>query len=446
MFGKKKQQEELPPHMLGPPVEFTPMGGKSDQEDQANLIQARQSFGIVPAKEVIADAVLRHADRVMLDFTREAVGMRIDIDGVWHPLNPMDRQRGDMMLAVLKKIANLNVQDRRSRQIGKMGVKFEGRKLKVAFASQGTPTGERAVLTIVDDKKKITKLDKLGMRDKLVEQFRQLSEHRGGLFIISAPPGRGGLSTTWSAAVGTTDRYMRDFVAIEDKNNPEPEVENVESVRYNAAAGEGPLSLLPNILLKQPDVLLCPEVPNAETMRELVELTEDDQLSVFVSVRAKEASEALLRCLAMKPDPQQFAESLQLVLNTRLMRRLCDKCKQPFQPPPQLLQRLGIPQGRVGVFYQQWTPPPPEAQPKKKNEEPEICRFCSGLGYRGQIAICELMVIDDRLRQVMLTQPKIELLRQASRQAGNPTLQEEGVLLVATGISSLNELQRALTS
>ena len=353
---KRQEEEELQPYMMGPDVEFKAMGAGDDQKDQANLIQARQSMGIVTAKEMLAHATSRRAERIMLDFTAQQVGVRHDIDGLWHPADPLDRASGDMMLAVLKKISNLNIQDRRSRQRGKFQAKYEGVKYDCTITSQGTQTGERAILDIWDKKNEVNKPALLGMREKMIEQYKELVDATSGLFVISAPPNRGGLTTTWISALGGTDRYMRDFMAVYDTQNIEPEVENVDIMTYDGAAGETPDQHMKKLFLKQPEVVCVPEIPNSETLNALLDVIVDDEICVFTSVRAKDASEALLRVMMLKPDMQKFAKTLSFVLNTRLVRRLCEKCKQPFQPPPALLQKLGIPQGRVSVFFRQYQP------------------------------------------------------------------------------------------
>jgi len=131
-------------------------------------------------------------------------------------------------------------------------------------------------------------------------------------------------------------------------------------------------------------------------------------------------------------------------VNQRLIRKLCD-CKQPFQPPPQLLQKLGIPPGRVQQLFREWQPPPPPPPDQKgKVEEPQICRKCGGIGYYGRTAIFELLEVTDTLRDALVRNPQIDTLRQIARQSGTRSIQEEGVLLVVKGTVSITELQRVL--
>ena len=136
------------------------------------------------------------------------------------------------------------------------------------------------------------------------------------------------------------------------------------------------------------------------------------------------------------------------MLAARLVRKLCENCRQPYQPTPQLLQKLGIPPGRVGVLYREFQPPPPEQRVDEKGRpiEIEICKKCGGVGYLGRTAVFELLVVNDALREAIRRQPTPDNLRRVARADGHRGLQEEGIALVAQGTTSLQELQRALKS
>jgi type II secretory ATPase GspE/PulE/Tfp pilus assembly ATPase PilB-like protein len=216
--------------------------------------------------------------------------------------------------------------------------------------------------------------------------------------------------------------------------------------------------LLPKLMLKQPDVLTVADLCSGATVDYLCKLANhpSEGKLVIAGVRATDAVEALLRVLLLKPsDPQGFAQAVRAVLSVRLVRRMNETCKQPYQPNPQLLAKLGIPPGRVKVFYREWQPPPPEPEEDKKKKKKELppnacplCElegsWCHGLGYRGRIGIFELLDVNEQMREALVKQPKLELLRKLARAAGHRGLQEEGILLVAQGITSLTELQRVL--
>ena len=130
----------------------------------------------------------------------------------------------------------------------------------------------------------------------------------------------------------------------------------------------------------------------------------------------------------------------------RLVRRLCEACKVPFQPSPAILQQLQLPPERVQVLYQEYQPPPvdPQAPKNKKNAPPPVCPHCGGLGYSGRIGIFEMLIVDDNIRQALAQQPAADVLHQLAAKTGMRSLREEGIGILAQGITSIPELQRAL--
>jgi len=282
----------------------------------------------------------------------------------------------------------------------------------------------------------------LGMRDKTREGLQGIiGPGQHGLVVLAALPGDG-LSSTWHSTLHGTDRLMRDFISIEEVKKREPDVENVDVSKFDASKGETQEGVIPKLILKQPEVICVPECNSSEAMTLLTKWIEAENRLAVVSVRAKDASDTIIRLLSMKIPPESLSNTLRGVLYTRLVRRLCEQCRQSVQPTAELLQRLGIPAGRVQVLYQEKQPLQPGET--RKRGEPEICPACNGLGYKGRIGIFELLVVDDKIKQALLKAPNLETIKKLARAGGNRTLQEEGILLVAQGITSISELQRAL--
>lgn len=449
-LGKKqpKQREVKHAWQLGPEVELHAVG-PLQMENQQALIEARNFPAYVPMKYLLADALTQRAERIMLEYSASDVGVKYQIDGVWHNAAPkvdrkqlFDRSLGDAVLIVLKRLCHLKPQERRARQEGKMRVDFAGNKYDTLLQSQGTQGGERVSLAFTLVSKQIPTLEELGMRDKVREQLNELMGpgHHGLVVFASLPAD--GLSATWRAALRGTDRLMRDFISIEPINKREPEVENVDVNKIDPAKGETVEAAIPKLMLKQPEVMCIPEIASGEALGKLAQWVKDEDKLGIVSTRAKDAPDSLLRLLALKPPIEPVSEMLRGVLYIRLVRRLCETCREAYQPTPDLLQKLGIPAGRVQLLYREKQPRQPGQE--RKRGEPEICPACGGLGYKGRIGIFEILTLDDKLRQAVLKQANLETIKKLSRAAGNRTLQEEGILLVALGTTSLTELQRVL--
>ena len=417
-------------HEKGAQVDFKPKGGESDEKNQANFINARQSTGYLPTKEIVHSAVEHRADKIMMDFAPDSLAVKFQVDGVWHDGDDQHDDNSEEVLEVVKLLSGMNPEVRGKRQSGSFESTVKKTKFNCQMVAQGTKTGERVLIGMTGAKTAFKSLAELGMREKMIEQYKDLMLSDNGMLILSAMPS-GGLSTTMNVSLRSTDRLLRDFVSIEESKNRLEEVENVDPEVFNAAAGETSLEKLPTIIRKQPDVLVVPDLPDADTVNLLCNAASEDQL-VFTTIRAKEGVEALLRVLLLKVPADKFAPTVIGVLNQRLVRVLCPSCKESYAPTPALLKKLGIPAGRVEELF-------------RHPEDPEdVCDDCQGIGYKGRTAIYELVTVDDRMREALIKQPKLEVLRKASRLAGNRTLQEEGIATVVRGITSLRELMRVL--
>lgn len=429
-LGLKVDTRKKAPYELGAQVILEARGGESEQANQANLIDSRQSAGFLPAKEIVAAMLTRRADKTMLDFGKESVAVRFQIDGVWHDGEPLEREQADPMLAVLKKLSALDVKQRRARQEGYFYCEFHGHSHDIGIVCQGTKSGQRAILRRIQSEVKFETFEALGMRAKLQQEVRDLLRREKGIILFSSMPA-GGLTTSFTVAQRMSDRYMRDYAGVLEKASMEPQVENVEITTYDAAEGQSPATVLPTLIRKQPNVLVMFDLTNAETVQILCAAARKDML-VLANIRAKEAVEALLRVLLMKVPADEFAPAAIAVVNQRLVRRLCEKCKEAYTPAADLLKKLGIPKGRIRSFYR-----PPE-------EPEEVCPECDGIGYVGRTGIFELLTVDDKIRETLIKQPKLDALRKVARAQGHRSLQDEGLVLVAQGITSLAELKRVL--
>jgi type II secretory ATPase GspE/PulE/Tfp pilus assembly ATPase PilB-like protein len=418
----------------GAPVDLMAIGATEERDNQANLITARQSPGYLLVKELVADMAERRSDKAMLDYTQQSVVVRQHIDGVWHNSEARDRESGDVMLAVMKTLANLSATERRKKQEGTFAAKYKEHSYVCPIASQGVPTGERVMVQLLGGYQRSFKsYEDLGMRPKLGEQWSALMARDKGLLVIAGTP-EGGVTTLTDVSLMETDRLLRDFVSVEEEQHREREIENIEVTTYSATKGETPVTILPSLIRKYPNVYVLRDLSDTEAAKLLLGEVRDDERLLITNVHAKEAAEAPIRMLQKKVPQREFAATLTAVMCTRLVRKLCDSCKVAYAPTPDLLKKLGIPQGKVEALYR--VPKPEEID--------KPCQECSGIGFKGRTGLFELLMVDDKIREILTKQPQLDLLRKASRAAGMRTFQEEGLLLVAKGVTSLAELQRVL--
>lgn len=422
---KSKEKESL--------IKLTPRGTESPQDEQVRLIAARQLKGYASAGNLIHRAIQKRAAAVMIDYTPEAAAVKFQIDGVWLDAEVQPRQLADPLLASLKALCGLKPEERRARQAGQFLAVDEAAKQKTPakLTSQGTKTGERAILQFDDPQLRKRRLPDLGLRQKLQDDLQELFKRPKGLIVLAAAPGQG-LTTLTTVCLSAVDRYTRTVMAVEDVRTKDVEVENVPVTTYDGLEQETPLTKLPGVIRQFPDVLVVPDYTDADTLKLLCENAREDRL-VITTVRAKDTAEALVRPLLTKVSPKSYALAVTGVVASKVVRKLCEKCREAYPPPPQILQRLGIAPEKVPAFYR------PPTQPRQ-----EVCPECGGLGYKGLAILVELLTVTDPLRQQLVQQPNVDALRNAARKAGLKTFEDEGLLLVVKGVTSVQELARVL--
>ena len=447
MFGRKKKKKPAAKASMEnlPAIEFKPKASDK-QAEQGIMIACRGMEQFTATTTLMAQALVSRADQILLDFSQQGVVIRFRVDGMWEAMPAMERSVGDGVLVILKKLCSLNPSDRRSRQAGTLPVKMSGTDWIVSFTSQGVPTGERVLMRIDPKKPVLNNLSDLAMREKMQEQYRQLINSEHALFIFSGIPGHG-LPTLWRVGLESADRFVRDFHSVEDVSLGDPELINIANHTFDKAAGETPMTVLKSLLLKQPDALILPDLFSADVTKLICEEVLEEKRYAITRIVAPSAIEALLKLLATYPaSAKNLIKMTCGAINLRLVRRLCTDCRQPFQPSPQLLQKLGLPAGRVQTLYQPFIPPPPEQRVDANGKplEIEICQRCNGRGYKGRAGIFELLTVTDELRHALQQKPEPAHVLAVARKTGFLSLQEEGVLAVAQGLTSLQELQRVM--
>jgi len=354
----------------------------------------------------------------------------------------MDRQTGDYMLAVLKQLAGMDYRDRRNKQKGNFETEYLRSKQKFKIVSQGTPAGERVGLYLSYKRPPLDSLEDLGIRNSMVPQIVDLMKmDNKGMFLVSAVPGEG-YTAAWRGALDSCDRLVKDFFVIEEVNSQEPEVINIMPETFDSSKGETAKTPIPQLLLREPNVLALPTLVNGDLVNFFMDTSTSKDIPVYLRNPGKNAIDALLRVLALKPKRPEFLELLSGVLCMRLMRKLCEDCRIEYQPHPQLLQKLGLPAGRIEKLYRPFVFQPGMLDEDQNEIQP--CTTCNGIGYKGRTGVFELLKMNDELRESASQKPQFNSLMAIARKHGHITLQQEAAVIIAKGVTSVEELQRML--
>jgi general secretion pathway protein E len=412
----------------GPPITFVGKSAGMVKEDPNRVRQAEESRSFMAAKELVYDAVLRRATDIHLEPTTEQLSVRYRIDGILHAAEPFDRPTGDAVINVFKVLSAMDISEKRKPQDGSFGAKLQARDLDFRVATSGSKAGEKLVMRILDNSAGITKLEDLGMRAKLVEQARSLVTQPHGMFLCCGPTGSG-KSTTLYAALREIDRYQRNIITVEDPI--EYHMDNITQMEVNTKAGQTFATSLRSILRQDPDVIMIGEIRDQETATIACQAANTGHM-VFSTVHSNDAVTALFRLLDLGVEPFMISSALTAVLGQRLVRILCEACKEPYKPKPEFLKKANLPVEKVDVFY-------------RRPENPEqVCQQCGGTGYFGRTGIYELLVITEPLREMLRENPSINKIKAEARKNGMIYLQEDGLRQVIQGRTSIEELLRVV--
>jgi general secretion pathway protein E len=423
----------------GPPVEFIGKGSRGE-ENTANVDRAAASKGFKAAKEMVYEALQRRATDIHLEPTKEEMTVRFRVDGILHAADPFSRQMGDAVLNIFKVLATLDITEKRKPQDGSLSARVEGRLIDFRVATAGSVVGEKMVMRILDKSQQIIDLTQLGMREKLRDQVHGIAGQPHGMLIVCGPTGAG-KSTTLYACLNEIDRFQKNVITIE--NPVEYNIDNVTQIEVNVKAGKTFAGELRSILRQDPDVIYIGEIRDQETAEIACQAAQTGHM-VFTTLHANDTVTALGRLIDLGVQPFMVADAVSAVLGQRLVRLLCPKCKVRYKPNPDLLRKANLPADKIKHFYR-----PPESPSELGGEGrggdgdmPGVCSHCGGTGYYGRTGVFELLVITDRIRDLIRDNPNLNSIRQEGIKSGMKYLQEDGLRQVIEGKTSIQELLR----
>jgi general secretion pathway protein E len=425
--GKSHGTHEGP----GVPVRFIGRGPDQQDLDPQRINRATQSKGYQGALEMIYQACKRRATDIHLEPTREEMTVRFRIDGMLTNYQPFGRSMGDAVINIFKVLSNLDITEKRKPQDGSFAAQVEDRIVDFRVATAGSVVGEKLVLRILDKSHQFLDLSQLGMRDKMRDQIHHLVTQPHGMFIVCGPTGAG-KTTTLYACLNEIDRFQQNIITIEDP--VEYQLDNITQIEVNQRAGKSFASELRSILRQDPDVILLGEIRDRETAEIACQAAQTGHM-VFTTLHANDTVTAIGRLIDLGVQPFMIASALTAVLGQRLVRLLCPKCKVRYQPNQELLRKAGLPVDKIKYFYK-----PPDSH---DGEQPgEVCSTCGGSGYLKRSGIFELLVVNERIQEMIRESPNLNAIRAEAVRSGMHYLYEDGVLKVIEGKTSIQELLR----
>jgi general secretion pathway protein E len=262
----------------------------------------------------------------------------------------------------------------------------------------------------------------------MVAEIRNVVTQPHGMFLCCGPTGSG-KTTTLYACLREIDRFQKNIITVEDPI--EYHLDNITQMEVNTKAGQTFATSLRSILRQDPDVIMIGEIRDQETATIACQAANTGHM-VFSTVHSNDTITALFRLLDLGVEPFMIASALTAVLGQRLVRQLCDTCKEPYKPKPEFLKKANLPADKVDVFY------------RKPTEPQQPCPQCGGTGYLGRTGIFELLVITESMRDLIRENPSINAIKAEARKNGMIYLQEDGLRQVIQGKTSIDELLRVV--
>tara|TARA_R110002020_G_scaffold15464_9_gene55034 strand:- start:2625 stop:4238 length:1614 start_codon:yes stop_codon:yes gene_type:complete len=372
---------------------------------------------------LIAQAINDRASDIHVEPGEHQLTVRFRIDGVLHEMQRADRAIQDGIISRLKIMSSVDIAERRRPQDGRLSVHHEGRQIDLRVATLPTVWGEKIVMRILDNTGQSMAMTDLQMSAGNLARFEKAIHRPHGMVLVTGPTGSG-KSTTLYTALRDVANPRVNAITVEDP--VEYRIAGVNQVQVNNRAGLTFGAALRSILRSDPDIVLVGEIRDHETAVISIEASLTGHL-VLSTLHTNDAPSALPRLVEIGCEPFLVATALTAVVAQRLARRLCIQCRTPVTETSELLASLGF--------------------PHDPSDPPQIyraagCPICSGTGYRGRIAVHEVMTIDDRLEELVVARATGTEMRQAALAAGMVSLREDGWSKVAQGLTTIEEVLR----
>ena len=396
------------------------------EEESAEVLRAVATEGpiIRLANLMILQAIRARASDIHIEPQPERVRVRQRVDGVLYPTMTSPSHIQPALVSRLKIMANLNIAERRVPQDGRIELKVDGRPVDLRVSIVPTVWGEKVVMRVLDKSGAFVGVDKLGLLPDVRQRFEEIISKPHGVVLLMGPTGCG-KTTTLYAILNRLNTPQVNIMTIEDP--VEYQMPGISQVQVNPLAGLTFASGLRAFLRQDPDIIMVGEIRDDETAGTAVQAALTGHL-VLSTLHTNDTTGAVSRLASMGVEPFLMASSIVGLIAQRLVRVLCERCREPYEPSDEVLQRLGLtrPATRL-TFYR-----------------PVGCAYCNHIGYKGRIGIFEILSVDADIKPLIAHNAPANEIRAAAIAAGMRTLQDDAVSKVIDGTTSLEEALRVV--
>jgi type IV pilus assembly protein PilB len=375
---------------------------------------------------LITRATVDRASDIHIEPTEKDLRIRFRIDGVLHEVMRTPRSIMNAVVSRLKIMSEIDIAERRRPQDGRINLRAAGRQIDLRVSTLPTIYGEKVVMRILDTSTATLGLPELGFLPDTLSRYAQSYNRPYGTILVTGPTGSG-KTTTLYGTLNAINRPELNIITVEDP--VEYRLPGINQVQVNKKAGLTFANALRSFLRQDPDVMLVGEIRDLETATIAIESALTGHL-VLSTLHTNDAPTSISRLVEMGVEPFLVGSALDAVLAQRLARRLCKECKEPYQPSRAALEELEWPFEELG-------------------DEPSLhrakgCGSCSNTGFRGRLALHELMTVTEEIERLTADHSTTEAIRHMAIDQGMRPLRIDGLHKVAAGLTSIEEILRVV--
>ncbi len=409
--------------------ELATLGSDLDMDDADeeldNFTQVSEDAPVVRfVNLLISQAITDRASDIHLEPTEHDLRVRYRVDGVLTDAHRAPKSIANGVVSRLKIMADMNIAERRIPQDGRLSVVNDGQTMDLRVATLPTVWGEKIVARVLDNSNTRLGLDDLGFSQHNFERFATSYAKPYGMILVTGPTGSG-KSTTLYATLNILNQPHVNVITVEDP--VEYRLPGINQVQTNPKAGLTFASALRSILRSDPDIVLIGEIRDHETASIAVEASLTGHL-VLSTLHTNDAPSAVTRLVEMGIEPFLVGSALDCIVAQRLCRSLCPRCREAYRPEDAELEGLGLvlPDDVEAIY------------------RPVGCRTCGGTGYRGRMALHEVMPVSEEIERMAVRRSSTDDIGRMAREEGMTTLRDDGWLKVVQGRTTIEEVLRVV--
>jgi type IV pilus assembly protein PilB len=396
------------------------------EEDSKKLEAISKEAPIIQlVNMLIVQGVKDRASDIHIEPNEKGLLIRLRVDGMLHDIRTLPNTIKSAVISRIKILAKMDIAERRLPQDGRFQVKFGTREVDLRVSTVPTVFGEKVVLRLLDKSKGLIKLGQLGFIPEQLEEFKSIISKSYGIILLTGPTGSG-KTTTLYAALNQVNSKDKNIITVEDP--VEYKLARINQIQIKPKINLTFANTLRSLLRQDPDVIMVGEIRDTETAQIAVQAALTGHL-VFSTLHTNDAASALTRLIDMDIETFLISSSVIGVIAQRLVRVICEKCKEGYIPGKGVLSKFNIKDNSSD-------------DGKVKLYKGIGCSFCNNTGYYGRTSIYELIVLDEEIRGLIISKASSNIIKDAAIKKGMKTLKDSGMEKVMQGVTTLEEVIR----